>query len=119
MNATAFDGAFEDDATRPPVILPLLILEFLWALIAQEFCVVKRLLDKAVNFIAQVYVAPAVGTRVVLFRPLFDARATAQLVALLALLGVFNHRKANRTCEVLIDAGNCTLRRQLLRCINT
>ena len=88
---------------------PLFVLKGLWALLALELRVVKGLLHKPVHLLAEAEIAAAVGAGLVLFAPLGDADAAAELIALLALFWILHDEQTDRAREVLIDWGSCII----------
>ena len=100
--ATALDLARVKVSALLPVLLSLFVGELLLALVALELCGVERLHDKPVDLLVHFDSASAVRAGVPLLRPLGDARLAAQLIALLALLGVFDDAEADRAREVAV-----------------
>ena len=83
-----------------------LVLELLAALVTVEKRVVEGLLHKAVDVLAEVEVAAAVGASLRALSPLGDALLTAELVALLALFRLLHDAGANCAGEVLVEGCN-------------
>jgi len=85
------------------MLVPFLIRERGRALVTAELSRIEGLHDKAVDFIAQVYLCPAVRASVFTQSPLLDARAAAKLVAILALFGLLDDHEADCAGKVLIE----------------
>jgi len=73
------------------MLASLLVIEGCGAGVAGELATVEGLEHEAVKFFADVEIASAVWASVVPLAPLFDASATAELTAVLALRRLLDH----------------------------
>ena len=89
-------------ATFLPMGLSLFVLEGLGAYVAYEKTVVEGLHDEPVYVLANVLLSSTVRAGLITLCPGSDAGATAELIALLAFLRVFNDLKADRAREILV-----------------
>ena len=92
------------DTAGLPVLTARLILEMGRALIAGEVCAVELLHDEAIHVLAETQLTPAVRASVVFLLPHGEAGRAAELIALVALLGLLNHLQADGAGEVLVES---------------
>ena len=94
--------ALELGAARLPVLAARLILEGGRALVTDEVRAVELLHDESIHILAEAQLTPAVRASVVFLLPHGEAGRAAELIALVALLGLLNHLQADGTGEVLV-----------------
>ena len=72
-----------------------LVLEGSRALITEEFRAVELRHDEEIHFLAETQLTPAVWASVVFLLPQGEAGRAAELIALVALLGLLDHLQAD------------------------
>ena len=79
-----------------------LILEGGRALVTDEVRAVELLHDESIHILAEAQLTPAVRASVVFLLPHGEAGRAAELIALVAFLGLLNHLQADGAGEVLV-----------------